>query len=71
MQSLDETLPSNVSALGTERSQRDEELMDSVETADARSSLDDAVAIDRFVLGAGAMERNEHEVSLEVVDIAS
>ena len=83
MQSLDETLPRDVSVLSTERSQRDEEMMESVKTADARSSLSDAVAIDRYVLSAGAAnaptdrfvlgatERNEHEVPLEVIDIAS
>ena len=83
MQSLDETLPRDVSVLGTERSQRDEEMMESVKTADARSSLSDAVAIDRYVLSAGAAnaptdrfvlgatESSEYEVPLEVIDIAS
>ena len=72
MHSLDETLPRDVSnVVGSERSQRDEEMMESVKPADARSSLDDAVAIDRYVLSAGAAERSEHEVPLEVIDIAS
>lgn len=69
MQSLDDTVPSDISALDTEKSQHETVPIDT-STTNTRLSLEDSVPTNTFTLTDGTTDGSEHEVSLGV-DIAS